>query len=554
MTKIVFILIFWVSFSMVLDSQVGRNKIIVNNKMQYDSLMKFYSIDDGRSVKTYIAEPTFLTSEDSIRCLNNMINEIDGLLNKIQNSKYSVSIFSIDKDKYIYKKNSNLLLTPASNTKLVTTFTAYDLMGADYKVKTEVLTDDPNIKDSVINGNLIFVGYGDALLSINDIEVIADKIKAKGIKKITGNIYADGYHYDKIISRWKYSGDVDEVEPVPPIAALSIEKNTATVIVSAGNQGSGVKVQIVPWSETYEIYNTASVRGSSGKRAEFDTDRKEIEYAGDEAISSEIAKKGISITTSINKQTGRQQFFIRGTLRANSSYSYQLHLTDPALAATGCLKQRLEAGNVIVEGKVLDYHDYEKDENFKCEHYTLFSNSRPLQSFIELINRNSDNYIAESVFKMIGAFSNANDNCAFGAKEAEKESLTLWEIPINGCKINDGSGLSRRNLLTTETLTELLISAYYSDFYKPFLSSLSLAGKYGTLRKRMHFTAAYDNLRAKTGTLRNASSLSGFVTSLEGELFVFSMIFNGNDIGTYKVTEDKIGNILASFFYYNEFR
>jgi D-alanyl-D-alanine carboxypeptidase len=60
---------------------------------------------------------------------------------------------------------------------------------------------------------------------------------------------------------------------------------------------------------------------------------------------------------------------------------------------------------------------------------------------------------------------------------------------------------------------------------------------------------AYNNLQAKTGTLGNASALSGYVKSLDGEVFVFSCIFNGPNIGLYKMTEDRIGSLLASFFY-----
>jgi len=133
--------------------------------------------------------------------------------------------------------------------------------------------------------------------------------------------------------------------------------------------------------------------------------------------------------------------------------------------------------------------------------------------------------------------------------ESIKDSLSKkLYIHCEECKLNDGSGLSRRNLVTARSLTNLLIDVYKSDFKDNFINSLAIAGIDGTLRKRFRSNSTVSNIRAKTGTLRNASGLAGFVKTLEGENIAFAFIFNGNDVGYYKSLENQLAELLANFY------
>lgn len=491
----------------------------------------------------------FICDADSQRCIKNIAEQIDQVVSRIKSARFSVSIYSINQGKYIYRKNSDLPLTPASNTKLMTTFCAFEAFGSSYPIKTEVLTDDDYLKDSIINGNLFIVGYGDALLKVSDIEYMADKIRQMGIKEIKGNIYCDAKYYDTLNNRFFYSGDHDEVERLPLISALTVERNVATVIATSGNQtGKPVNVNIIPQSESFEINVSATVRGGKKRRAELTNQPSEKVYsrAGDELYAKGRKKSSITIQSRMDKKQDKQKFYITGSLSANTTYSMQHFIQLPQLAVGGAMKSRLISGGVRVLGSVKDISEYPKKTN---DLNTLNVFSRSILEILKPVNRDSDNFLAENIFKMLGAYAGINNDCAKGARKYEKEVMAHYQIPFDKCSINDGSGLSRRNLLTTNVLTQVLIKAYYSDFYKEFCETLSLAGKYGTLRNRMKMTAAYNNLQAKTGTLGSASALSGYVRSLDGEVFVFSCIFNGSDVGTYKMTEDRIGSLLASFFY-----
>ncbi|MDQ1265813.1 MAG: hypothetical protein QG635_965, partial [Bacteroidota bacterium] len=210
-----------------------------------------------------------LSPEDSSKALEALRHEIEGILSNkaIQSSRFGLSIYSLDSKKYIYNKNIDNLLTPASTTKLFTSFTALTAFGADFEIKTNVVTDGQISKDGELKGNIFIIGHGDPMLSVADIENLADQISSLGIKKITGNIYGDASYFDGISSRRIYSGDRDEVQATPPVTALCIENNIATTLVTSGSKdGESVKVQIIPESDAFAKQINAKVRGVSTRK------------------------------------------------------------------------------------------------------------------------------------------------------------------------------------------------------------------------------------------------------------------------------------------------
>ncbi len=115
---------------------------------------------------------------------------------------------------------------------MVTTFATYSLVGDSFKIKTEFYTNDKNLDDKIINGNLYIRGYGDCTQKLEDLDEIVRQIKSIGIKKITGDIIADGTFFDDVNNRFHYSGDADEVEPTALISALSLENNRIKIVVN----------------------------------------------------------------------------------------------------------------------------------------------------------------------------------------------------------------------------------------------------------------------------------------------------------------------------------
>lgn len=516
---------------------------------------------------------TVFSAEDSLKSLDVLKEDIKNILKNenLKRTKYSLAVFSLNQNKYLFQDNINKALTPASNTKLFTTYSALCLLGKDYYIPTVVYSDSNPGQDSILNGNLYIVGHGDALLSITDIEYLADEIKQLGIKQVNGNIYADGSYFDDITDRMIYAGDKDHVEGLPPITALSIEKNIVQILVRAGSySGENVSVQTIPASDGFKITITAKVVGGkkrkkSNKSQLYKIPKKDIEtietdytlsleeaphyYGGGSPINLALSKTGKIYISSKLSSNGYQKLKITGSLKSGRTYYYSYHILNPALVIAGALKDRLIYGGVPVMGDIGVKSIKELDSTKKPIFFTIFQS--PITDLLYLTNKNSDNYIAETVFKMIGGYQSLDEHTGKSAQTAMKLLFTSTGIDCEKCRLNDGSGLSRRNLCTTEAIIQLLRNASNSGFAEAFDSTLSIAGIDGTLEKRMTIGLAENNLRGKTGTLRNVSALSGYVNTLDGERLAFSFIFNGPNIGIYKSIEDEIGELLAQFFYYN---
>ncbi|TAL70907.1 MAG: D-alanyl-D-alanine carboxypeptidase/D-alanyl-D-alanine-endopeptidase [Bacteroidetes bacterium] len=529
-----------------------------------------------------------LTANDSLKALNKFKADIDNVLSVglLKRAKYGVAVYSITNKKYIYSKNLTNEVTPASNTKLFTTFNAFNTMGPDYRIETTVFTDG-NIKDSVLDGNLYIVGKGDALLTVTDIEYLADAIIEKGIKKINGNIYADGSFYDTMTQRVSYSGDKDIVEPLQPITALTLNQNIAAILIHSGSTpGKPVSVQLVPPSEAFIIQNYATIAGvkktlkQSGKKiikTKKNYDKKnhikqkikinsnkhkitvrkskkttynyqyiEQRFGDVPPVPSPASRRRPRITVSTKiDSSGLQKFIINGSLTAGMNYSYRYFIQNPNLVVAGTLKNRLESGGVKITGKI----GLGLLQSVRTKTGLLAEINRPLMDLIYLTNKNSDNYLAETIFKMTGAYSGNHINNSMQSKEKLFEAIKRYNIPCTDCVINDGSGLSRRNRVTVDAILHLLIESKKLNFGNKYDSSLTIAGIDGTLVNRMKNTLAENNLRAKTGTLNNTSALSGFVNTQDGELFAFSFVFNGGSVSSYKQIENKLGVLLANFKY-----
>ena len=176
--------------------------------------------------------------------------------------------------------------------------------------------------------------------------------------------------------------------------------------------------------------------------------------------------------------------------------------------------------------------------------------SPPLADIIKLMNKPSDNWIAELLFKTIGAEVMGEPGTWQKGRDAVNEFLTeiMGEPPAH--RFVDGSGLSRYNLLNAELLTQLLVYMHQNFELMPeYLASLPIAGVDGTLSSRMQGVYAERILRAKTGTLSGVSALAGYTTTADGEVFAFGILIS-HYVGSAtpaRDIQDKIGNYLTGF-------
>jgi D-alanyl-D-alanine carboxypeptidase/D-alanyl-D-alanine-endopeptidase (penicillin-binding protein 4) len=174
--------------------------------------------------------------------------------------------------------------------------------------------------------------------------------------------------------------------------------------------------------------------------------------------------------------------------------------------------------------------------------------SPPLSELATTMMKLSQNLYAETLLKTLGV--SVGMPSAAGGIAAVRSVLDKWNVPATGYTQVDGSGLSRYNYTTAETLVAVLEHVDHDPRLRdPFRATLPIAGRPGTLDNRMKGTAAEGNARAKTGSLTNAHALSGYVSSADGEPLVFSIVANNFGVPSEVVdrTADAIVVRLANF-------
>jgi serine-type D-Ala-D-Ala carboxypeptidase/endopeptidase (penicillin-binding protein 4) len=169
--------------------------------------------------------------------------------------------------------------------------------------------------------------------------------------------------------------------------------------------------------------------------------------------------------------------------------------------------------------------------------------SPPLRDLVAWMNRESDNFFAEMLLKVLGAEELGRGTTTAGASVVRRE-LVQRDVPVQSVRIVDGSGLSRDDRLTARALAALLASARRDTrISQPFFASLALAGVNGTLENRMTRAPARGRVHAKTGTTDAASALVGYAGS-----YIFVLVMNGSPVraDVSRRAQDRFATILVA--------
>ena len=374
------------------------------------------------------------------------------------------------------------MFVPASNFKLLVSATSLDKLGPDYRFKTEVYTSGDRTADGILKGDVILVGRGNPIFKLEELQLMADKLK--GMKTIEGNIVADDSWFDDVRLGWGWNWDDEPYYYSAQLSALCLNKNVVDVYVRPG-----VKVGARPafeWTREPRILNVQN--------------------------ESTTGKAGSEKTLSVDRLRGRNVIRITGSIPLGykpSGPEEAITVEDPALFAATVLREMLQRAGVEVKGKAV--------RGLKPEGASLaaFHESVSLREMLPLLNKPSDNLIAETLLKTLGAEFKGRGSSSKGA-DVEMEFLKQAGLDMTAISIVDGSGLARMNYISPHNLATLLAYMYRHKDSKLYIDSLPIAGVDGTLRSRMKDTAAAGNCHAKTGYISRVRTLSGYVTSKAG--------------------------------------
>ncbi|WP_327089836.1 D-alanyl-D-alanine carboxypeptidase/D-alanyl-D-alanine-endopeptidase [Nonomuraea sp. NBC_01738] len=412
----------------------------------------------------------------------------------------------------LYANNSGKLLLPASNTKLFTSAAAVDTLGLDYRFPTTVLSGG-RTAGSVLAGDLVLRGTGDPTMLAEDYDALAAAVAAKGIKLVTGKLVTDDTWFDAVRLGTDWAWDDETAYYAAQISALTAspdrDYDAGSVIVSVAADGDKVKVTTTPETDYLKIVNRATV--------------------------------GAETDVLIERQHATNTVVITGTVA--DPYDEWVAVDDPTRYVASLFRKALVKHGVRVLGPTTTAPaPGGAAELAKHE-------SMPLSELLVPFLKLSNNMHAEILTKAMGRKTSGQGTWSAGLKVSTDFAKANGVQLLN---MRDGSGLSRRDGFSPASITQLLMAMRGKPWFQTWYDALPIAGAAdrmvgGTLRSRMRNTPAAGNVHAKTGSLTGVTSLSGYVTSADGEPLVFSIMLNQFLASSLKDVEDKIAVRLARF-------
>ena len=445
------------------------------------------------------------------------------------NAHWGVAIQSLETGEVFYRRNENKGFMPASNMKLYTTTAALLQLGPDFRLKTELILNGTVDDQGVLHGDLIIKGGADPSLSgrYYDGDVLyvmkswIDSLSAKGIRSIDGRIIGDDNYLDDEIMGLGWQWDDISDYYSAQISGLTFNDNCVDLYFKAGDTlGDTASMTLVPNTQYLDIEN--------------------------KVITTDMAyDAGISL----KRKSGTNQVECRGSfLHSRQQKTESVTVENPTLY-TAFVFGELLSEHGIDHGKAYDLDDLDDYIYTPSVENRLATHQSPkLLELITTVNKVSQNLFAELFLRILGKEILGQGNAAAGEKAAE-QAFALMGIQPQDVEMADGSGLSRKNMITPASMVKLLKYMHHHPYGEMFYNTLPIAGVDGTISKRMRGTAAANNVHAKTGYISRARALSGYVTSRDGEEFVFSMIANNYTVPTSMANhlQDTVCELLASF-------
>jgi PBP4 family serine-type D-alanyl-D-alanine carboxypeptidase len=347
-------------------------------------------------------------------------------------------------------------------------------------------------------------------------------------------------------------GQVDEDEEMSDpgafseFANFSIDRNIVTVTVTAGrSKGAGVSVHVWPPLPQVAIVN----HGKSGPPGGRVKKRVRVHRRWKTIYLRTRSRTTLHVTSIGGPEDPRQVISVSGVLPARSSRRYSFAVRNVPLAMAAMLKFHLQQRGIQVTGTA----KVEKIAQ-KGEAKNIAETQTSLMELLSQMNKRSDNYLAESMFRKLSTIVKVAANTPDErARTLMRSWLRVCNIDGTKCTLIDGSGLSHANRVSANTVIDLLHGIREQGMFDLFTRTMSIAGYDGTLRGRMIGTPAQYNAHGKTGTLNGVTALAGYVVTGDGQLaayFITMQDFRGGIWG-YKQAQNQIVEALASFKYAN---
>ena len=404
---------------------------------------------------------------------------------------------------------ANSVIPTASTMKLLTTATALEMWGGDYRIKTPI-TYSGYIQDGTLHGNLYIEGRGDPTFGSRYVGSHSfmyrwlREVRNAGIKRIIGSVIGDASYFDGNALNpswlWEDAGNYY----APGIFALSYLDNTMNIVLQSGPVGSIATVlnttPQVPEVEfenhircTHISYDGAFVHG--------------VPYSNRRYLVGSVP-------------SNRQTFGVKGDL------------PNPPLILARDFTKLLISSGITVDGEAKYLSE---SEQYGAARTELFAyESEPLSEIIRHTNHESDNLYAEMLFRIFG--SRYSVPCTIhNASDFLREYWKNRGVNFRSAKILDGCGLAPQNTISPAMYVQLLQYMYGSKNKDVFIESLPCSGESGTLSSFLRDTPLHGKVCAKSGTIGGTKNYAGYIFLPDGRVWVFAVMVNSANCKTRKI-------------------
>lgn len=456
-----------------------------------------------------------------------LTSKLDELVHQLDKSGATVSVrvLDLESNKELYASAPDEPVMPASNMKLQTSSAGLDRLGPDHVFKTYLAMDGDDLwligtGDPACGDAKIEAQYGRKTTSMLD--DFSEALKKRGVTQIKGKLmfYDGAFDAETISPGWSKGYLTDWY--AAPVAGLNFNDNCIDVTAYPTEPGKPVRLEVVPPTEGNKIVNQATTAGP---------DEKE--------------------TISIDRDKENNVFTIKGRAKTKAALKSK-PVTDPASFFADALRTNLKAHGIEVAGKTERSATALGGSAIPAEDKVIATHETKFSDILWRINKSSQNLFAEALAKYQGrelAKERGQDSPGSWALARESVYAFLDKNNIDRSKLvyTDGSGLARSNRVTTRLISDELAVMHRHRYHDAFLVSMSIAGKDGTVAKRMADVEGH--VFTKTGFIGGVRALSGYVKTRDDKWISFSIIFNNlpGDVGPAEDVQDNLCRALVEW-------
>ena len=408
----------------------------------------------------------------------------------------SIVVQDTAKPRPLFEHEANRARNPASVMKLVTTFAALDLLGPDYRWKTEAYLGGPLV-DGELRGDLILKGYGDPKITIEQWQSFMAQLRANGLQAVTGDLVLDRSRFALPL----HDAGAFDHEPLKPYNvgpdALLVNFKSMRLTFAPDAAGTGIVMHAEPPLDAVALGPPPAIVGAECNDWRLRS-APSIEDRGD--------RGAISFGGTYPSACGEREWWI--AMLDHPHYvraMFETYFRAAGGRFAGNVKER-RAPTGVPPFAVLE--------------------SPPLHDIVRDVNKLSNNVMARQIFLTLAMTASAAPATPGLAAAAVKRWLAARKLSMPGLVLENGSGLSRHERNSAAGLNRLLIAADASKVRDEFANSLAVAAVDGTVERRFQHGTVAGQAWLKTGSLEGVRALAGYVIDPSGRRYTVVAIVN----------------------------